>query len=218
MLRMLLTSDGPSNASIVEALLDLLSRNPEDCRVVYVPTAKNLEPYRDEPSRNLAIYGTIFDDIEVVDIAVGNAELWGPLLTNADVLIFGGGDPFYLQHQIENSGLGDLLRSGWASEKVLVGTSAGSMVFGSALVINPEPEYEEYLRDAQHRGMGFVDFSILPHLNGERCGTTLAEAERAAKDFAVDVYAIDDSTALCVRNGQIQVVSEGLWRKFEAKE
>jgi dipeptidase E len=67
------------------------------------------------------------------------------------------------------------------------------------------------------RTLGVVDFSIFPHLEHELMpGNTMADAERWAADIAGPAYAIDDQTAIKVRDGTVEVVSEGQWKSFSS--
>jgi dipeptidase E len=64
--------------------------------------------------------------------------------------------------------------------------------------------------------LGIVDFSIFPHLDSPGLTeNTMAGAERWAAEIAGPAYAIDDSTAISVVDGAVDVVSEGHWRFFE---
>ena len=45
-------------------------------------------------------------------------------------------------------------------------------------------------------------------------GNSMAEAESWAAGIAGPAYAIDDETAIKVTDGDVEVVSEGHWRRF----
>jgi dipeptidase E len=65
------------------------------------------------------------------------------------------------------------------------------------------------------RTLGVVDFSIFPHLDHEMLpDNTMANAERWAADLGNAAYAIDDETAITVVDGEVEVVSEGHWKRF----
>ena len=42
----------------------------------------------------------------------------------------------------------------------------------------------------------------------------MAKVERMAAELPVPTYAIDDETAIKVVDGNVEVVSEGKWRRF----
>ena len=66
------------------------------------------------------------------------------------------------------------------------------------------------------RTLGFVDFSICPHVvdHDDLPGNSMAVAERWAAGIPGPAYAIDDQTAIKVSNGTVEVISEGRWKLF----
>ena len=122
-------------------------------------------------------------------------------------------DALYLAHWMRLSGLADLLAA-WP-DKLWVGLSAGSMVMspriGADFIGWPPP-------DGVDRALGVVDFSIFPHLDHPALPeNTMADAERWAAGLANPAYAICDDTAITVVDGVIEVVSEGHWKRFNAR-
>jgi dipeptidase E len=112
---------------------------------------------------------------------------------------------------MRQSGLADLLSSLWG-KTVYVGLSAGSMVvtptFGENFAV-----HEALI--GTDKGLGLVDFSLLPHLDHERFPeNSLANLEKIAASIPAPTYAIDDQTAIKVTDSTIEVVSEGHWKLF----
>jgi dipeptidase E len=65
------------------------------------------------------------------------------------------------------------------------------------------------------KGLGLVDFSLLPHLDHERFPeNSLANLEKVAATIPAPTYAIDDQTVIKVIDGTVEVVSEGHWKLF----
>src|SRR6185436_15016636 len=108
------------------------------------------------------------------------------------------------------SGLADLLPA--LRETVYVGVSAGSMVTA--------PIFGETYNDPQRpfviaKGLGLVDFALLPHLDHEHHPeSSTTKVERMAAEVPVPLYEIDDETAIKVTDGTAEVVSEGHWKLF----
>ena len=123
-----------------------------------------------------------------------------PWVREADVLLVDGGDAAYLCHWMRQSGLADLLPS--LPDTVWVGVSAGSMVMTPRIgddFVNWKPP------TGDDSTLGFVDFSIFPHLDHELMPeNTMAAAERWAADIAGPAYAIDDETAIKVTDGTVE--------------
>jgi dipeptidase E len=221
--KLLLTSGGVTNASINNALVDLLGKPIAECHALCVPTAQWGHPMcgpagvrgfvAAEPDfRHLSGLGwASLGVLELTALPSIGAERWVPWVREADVLLVDGGDATYLCHWMRQSGLADLLPT--LPNTVWVGVSAGSMVMtpriGKAFV-NWEPTGDDTT-------LGIVDFSIFPHLNNEFMPeNTMAGAESWAADIAVPAYAIDDETAIRVSDGTVEVVSEGQWKQLSS--
>lgn len=218
-MKYLLTSGGIRNDSIKQALIDLLGRPIEECAALYVPTATYAHPYAGPK----AVYRTITGADSMANLgwkSVGMLELttlttlsrdrWLPWVEAADVFLVDGGDAVYLNHWMKESGLAELLPE---LDKVWVGISAGSMVMapriGREFVTWPEPEGAD-------ETLGIVDFAIFPHLEYPGwTGNTMAAAEAWFVNIDCPAYAIDEDTAIQVVDGEVTVISEGLWRAFE---
>src|SRR5262245_22085417 len=135
-MKLLLTSAGIKNASIHNALLDLLGKPIAECSALAIPTASYALPWGagsawnfisgHEPDCPMTELG--WKSVGVLELtalpSLGEA-LWVPTVQEADVLLVTGGDPRYLHYWMRQSGLADRLPS---LRAVYVGLSAGSMV------------------------------------------------------------------------------------------
>ncbi len=223
-MKLLLTSGGVTNASICDALIDMLGKPIADCHALCIPTAQYGHPGVG-PGVKAWQFISGNGKNPMVDLgwkSVGVLELtalpsideqrWVPVVQEADVLLVAGGDVLYLCYWMRQSGLADLLPS--LEESVWVGLSAGSMV------MTPEVG-DDFIQWRPPTGddttLGVVDFSICPHLAPDGLpGNSMAEAEQWAAGISYQAYAMDDQTAISVVDGAIEVVSEGYWRHFPA--
>jgi dipeptidase E len=217
-MKLLLTSAGIKNASIHDALVDLLGRPIAESSALCIPTAtyamggpatawRFITGRANTPMCELG-WKTL-GVLELTALPSIDEERWVPLLQETDALLVGGGDALYLCHWMRQSGLADLLPS---LRAVWVGVSGGSMVMtpniGEDVVFWKPP-------DGGDRALGVVDFSIFPHLDHENMpDNSMAEAGKWAAGLPVPGYAIDDQTALKVTDGTVEVVSEGHWKLF----
>jgi dipeptidase E len=220
---LLLTSAGVKNASIHNALVDLLGKPIADSNALCIPTAGYGHP-RGSPGgawrfitgqSSTPMCGLGWKSLGVLELtalpSIGK-ERWVSWVRETDVLLVDGGDALYLCHWMRTSGLADLLPS--LHETVWVGLSAGSMVMtpriGEDFVGWKPPTGDDST-------LGIVDFSIFPHLDHELLTeNTMAEAERWAAELQGPAYAIDDETAIRVTDGTVDVVSEGHWKLFSS--
>lgn len=241
-MKLLLTSSGISNASIHDALVELLGKPIPESTALVIPTG--IHPFsigpemvgrliRGEAPTPLTELGwASVGVLELTALPSVDREVWAPTVAAVDALLFWGGDPLYLSHWMRASGLSDLLAT--LRDTVYVGVSAGAMaaarVFGETysrprsavgshlasrqlVFTTPHGDVSRTLLVAE--GAGLVDVAVIPHLDSEtHPDVTVVNAERWASELPVPTYAIDDETALSVTDGVVHVVSEGRWKRF----
>lgn len=217
-MKLLLTSAGLINKTIVEALSELTECPLAELNLAIIPTASNVEwgdkSWLINDYINCQKLG--FKSIDIVDISALPQEMWLPRLEKADVFLFEGGNTFHLMHWLNKSGLSQLLQ-GLLETRVYVGISAGSMVACRNLdMSDSERLYDEVVGvGSTNDGLGYADILIRPHLNSPHFPKVNMETlENMAKENPQEFYAFDDNTAFKVVDGNIEVVSEGIWKKF----
>ena len=222
-MKLLLTSGGVRNATIHQALIDLLGKPIEEANALCIPTAQyghpsvgpGTKPWGFITGKTDSMVGLGWKSVGVLELTALpsiDEERWVPLVRETDVLLAAGGDAVYLAHWMRESGLADLLPS--LRDTVWVGMSAGSMVMTPRIG-------EDFAHWRPPTGddttLGLVDFSFFPHLATDGgWGNTMAEAEAWVADVGGPAYAMDDETAITVVDGVAEVVSEGSWRLFPA--
>ncbi len=219
-MKLLLTSAGISNASIHNALVDLMGKPVAEASALFVPTAIYAIPNGADIARRV-ICGSLGDPfcemgwkslgvLELTALPSIKQELWISMLQETDALLVGGGDCQYLTYWMKQSGLADLLPS-LLCKTVYVGLSAGSMImtsFGTT--------YGNHMLAAESdKSLGLLDFALHPHLDHEWFPeNSLINLEKLAATIPMPSYAIDDQTAIKVTNGTVEVISEGHWKLF----
>lgn len=137
-------------------------------RMLHIPTASTGEGWPPDPNdiANLADAG-----FEVVSLEL--AEVPGTLPEDAldgfDAVYVGGGNTFFLLKHMKRTGFFDLVKSAVSDGMLYIGSSAGSVV------ATPDIGYadkidDRSLGDGDDTGLGFVGFSILPHVDHETMG------------------------------------------------
>src|SRR5437588_2454042 len=204
-MKLLLTSAGITNASIHDALVDLLGKPVAECDALCIPTASYGHAPRGfdrawwfisgrEPRCPMTELGwKSLGVLELTALPSLDPEAWVRVVEEAGVLLVNGGDALYLGHHMRRSGLADLLPS---LETVWVGLSAGSMVMTPRIG-------EDFVTWRPPAGgdetLGVVDFSIFPHVDHPALPeNTMAAARRWAGELGIPAYAIDDDTAIKV--------------------
>jgi dipeptidase E len=222
-MKFLLTSAGIKNPSIHNALVGLLGKPIAESSALCIPTG--MYPFPGGPvgayrfisgTTSSPMCGLGWKSLGVLELTAlpsVKKEYWVDEVQKADALLVWGGDVLYLCHWMRESGLADLLPT--LRETVYVGTSAGSMLtaptFGETY---DAPDTPFVISE----GLGLVDFALLPHLDHEdHPESSTAKVERMAAEVPVPTYGIDDETAIQVRDGAAEVISEGHWKLFAPK-
>jgi dipeptidase E len=201
-MKLLLTAGGVTNPSIQDALVGMLGKPIEESTALCIPTAMYGHP-NVGPGTRVWQFVSGTSENPMVDLpwkSMGILELtalpsldkdaWVSAVKETDCLLAAGGDVIYLRYWMQESGLTDLLPE--LTDTVWVGLSAGSMVM------------------APQVGYDFVQWE--PPTG--RTDNSMAEAEAWAATIPGPKYAMDDSSAIAVVDGNVEMVSEGEWRYF----
>lgn len=243
-MKLLLVSSGVTNASIRNALIELLGKPIEESTALFIATG--MHPFSSGPGGiHMAIAGRMSDRLyglawksigllELTALPSIDRATWEPGVRKADAILVWGGDPVYLAHWLRKSGVAELFTE--MDNTVYVGVSAGAIATADIFCetySNPPKRDGEVLKSEKIKwagqdgdedvdlvtapGIGLVDFGVIPHyVNPERGDVTPTNAERWAAHNPAATYAIDEATALKVVDGQVEVVSEGVWRLFSS--
>jgi len=214
-MKLLLTSSGITNTSIANALFNLVGKKPENTKVVFIPTASNIEI----GDKNWFINDLVnlqklnFEEIDITDISAVEEKMWRLKFEKADILFFEGGNTYHLMEWINKSGLISILPE-LLKTKVYVGVSAGSMITSKDLTLTTSQIVygEDLNRTKKMEGLNYVNFYFLPHLNSEYFKNLRKDfIKKTTEGMSDTIYAMDDQSALKIVDGKIDVVSEGEW-------
>jgi dipeptidase E len=220
-MKLLLTSAGIKNDRIRDAMLELLGKPIGECNALAIPTAGYGHPMGSPGGAWRFISGNASTPmcelgwkslgvLELTALPSLERERWTGWVQAADVLLVNGGDALYLAHWMRESGLAALLPS--LPNLTWVGLSAGSMVMSPRIgadFMGWQPP------DGVDRALGWVDFSIFPHVDHpDLPENTMGAAEQWAAGLGNPAYAICDDTAIKVTDGAVEVVSAGHWKHF----
>lgn len=221
-MKLLLTDSGIKNASIHNALVEMLGKPIEECNALCIPTAGYGHPHG-TPQGAYRFVSGLEDRCPMIELgwnSMGVLELtalpslkrerWMGWIQASDALLVNGGDALYLAHWMRQSGLLDLLPE--LDDKVWVGLSGGSMVMAPRIgsdFVGWEPV------GGGDQALGLVDFCIFPHVGAEGCDwNTWENAEKWAAEIGGKAYATDVQTAFKVVDGKVDIISEGTWKLF----
>jgi dipeptidase E len=210
-MKLLLTSSGITNRSIADALTELVGKSPFDTKVGLIPTARNAEPMRRGGyiGQFLDLWKNGFSLVDVIDPSAADIA-WKERLADVDVIYVAGGNTFHLLNQARLSGFDKWLHEN-KDKKVYLGVSAGTILATPTIEVAAMPPGDENLPELKDlSALSWVQFEIEPHCDMNRFKTI----EKYASENNYPVYAIDDLSAIKVDGSNIEVISEGSWKKF----
>ncbi len=218
-MKLLLTSAGIRNQTILKGLDELALKPFDQLKVAFIPTAVNLESgdkdWLIDDLRRLSFLK--FSQIDIVDISALPKEIWLTRLEESDILFVEGGNTYHLMYWFNKSGLSKILPK-LLETKIYIGVSAGSIIATPSL-INADFEskpLKEINEEIFHQGLKLVDFMIEPHINSAYFpNSTLEKLAKRSKKYNFPIYGIDDETAIKIDDDKIEVISNGVWKKFE---
>lgn len=141
--------------------LDLNGRRP---RVACLATAAGREGdgsitrWLNMGVQHFRALGADVEPVRIIDQASANDPCWAPILENADLIYFSGGDPGYLYETMRGSQAWSAAERAWARGAIYAGCSAGAMILGERV-----PSFR--LSNTQE-GFGIVPATyIVPHFD-----------------------------------------------------
>ncbi|MCF2707414.1 Type 1 glutamine amidotransferase-like domain-containing protein [Arcanobacterium haemolyticum] len=177
-------------------------------RLCYIPTASRLGPslhgfHERATRRRLAGMGF---DVRELDVMRTDRRLACQEITAADIIFVDGGNTFFLLQELRRTGADVALRHAVADGTPYIGISAGAVVTGpdiEHISRMDDPRRAGSLRD--HRGLGLVDFRIVPHLTRNPLRDT---AHQILRTYAGDdIVGITDRQAIVVMGDERRIIS-----------
>jgi len=217
-MKLLLTSGGLENQSIIKALSDLVQKPFSELKVAFIPTAANLEP----DDKQWVIKDLVklqelkFLSIDIVDVSALPKEIWLERLKEVDIILVEGGNTYHLMYWFYHSGLSEELKE-LLKTKIYVGISAGTIVVTPSIINadfekQPAQDINETIYD---EGLSLINFMIEPHINSPYFPeSNFDELEKRSKEYKYPIYGLDDNSAIKVDGDKIEIISEGVWKKF----
>lgn len=207
-MRLVLCSEGFATPNTVQACVDLCGKPREEISAAIINEASAVEKGDKRwvlQSMN-AVADNLAGEFDMINLLALSSEDVLQRLVHKDVIFGVGGHPDYLMSVFQRTRFDEtLLRL--LKSKVYVGSSAGAMVMGRRL---PSEVYrqiygEESTYDIE-RYLGFVDFSIMPHLDSPEYPHTRSSLIKAVGNFAGRVYGLRDDSAIVVHNHNIRLI------------
>ena len=211
-MKLLLTSGGLQNPTLVKALLDLAGKPANELKVAFIPTAMNTEPgdkgWAIAQMNRLQNMGA--GQVDIVEISAIPKGVWLPRLEESNVIFVNGGNTTHLMTCFNESGLTEELPKLLAT-RIYVGVSAGSYI------ITPDLRFNTDNTDKVLDGLHLVDFGLQAHYKSPKfpIAKSYKAVQKRAEGCLYTVYALDDQMAVKIDGNNIKFVGEGEYVTFE---
>jgi len=120
-------------------LLESLNLNRRKPRVACLPTAAGREGdssvnrWLSMGTQHFQELGAEVSPVRIIDRDSANDPRWEPILENADLIYFSGGDPSYLYETMKGSRAWQAAQRAWERGAIYAGCSAGAMILGKRM-------------------------------------------------------------------------------------
>lgn len=205
--RVLLTSDGVNNGMIADSLQKLVGDTPGATKIGFITTAGNpdgggMSPHVSQLNDlSRAGYQWVVS-LDVTDMR----RSWRSHLDDADVVMIGGGNTYYLLDMCKRTGFDKWIADN-LEKKVFVGVSAGSIILTPNIgIAGVEPADANDIGLKDLRGLSVVSFEVSPHTPEV---VSVESVRRYASTTPNQIHLMDNSTAIQVNGNSIEVVSAG---------
>jgi len=198
----------------------MLDKSVEETKIVFVTTSANgvAKDKRWLISIMNQLVKMNFKEISLLDFAGLPEGLSVARLEDADVIFFCGGNTYHLMYEIRKAHLQPVLEKLFKT-RIFVGNSAGSIVAAPDLSLgNPAQKAysQERKNEITNESLSYVNFHMRPHFNVEGHPSTVEQVQEMIdkNNVIAPVYLIDDDTAIQVIDGEVEVISEGEWKRL----
>lgn len=145
-------------------LLDSLKLNGRKPRVACLPTAAGKEGdssvnrWLNMGVQHFQELGAEVEPVRIIDRRSADDPCWEPILENADLIYFSGGDPGYLHETMKESLAWNAAQRAWAGGAIYAGCSAGAMILAKRM--------PGFRIGGTQEGFGIVSATyIIPHFD-----------------------------------------------------
>lgn len=202
----LLTSDGLSSDALLTMVHDevLLKKYEKACVVVtadkrFKKKSKSAKVLQDQLLKmNLEVFLFDYDTDDQT------------LLKDVDVIVFDGGNPFFLLLKLKQYKTQSLLKKFVEDDKLLIGVSGGSLVLQKTLSLIDVFAPDMNMRHGGDlKGLGFVDVEMLPHKTRytKNFNNFIHRCKMYEIENNVNIHLVEDGEGLVINHGIITTIT-----------
>lgn len=186
-------------ARVLDKIIPFLGKPSAETTVMFIPTAA--DPYEDKwfvdnDRESLKQAGfKVFD----FDFKNESQEKTEEKLNMSDIIFVAGGNVFYLLEKAKENGFDQLLKKFVKHGKTYIGSSAGSVFVGpdvEPVNLLDDPKMAQNLKST--KGVGLVDFVVIPHYGREKYKDRIKKIMKKYKDYSYELIPITDEQVIMV--------------------
>lgn len=191
---------------VLDKFAKLLPKSASEYKVAFIPTAANTyesRPFQELDRAKLLEFGfKVFDfDIE----GKNESEVYDGL-RNADIIFVAGGNSFYLLEKSRESGFDKFVKEAVGKGIIYVGSSAGSVIASPDITPTMPMDSHDIAKNlSDYKGLGFVNFTIVPHFGRDKYREKIAKI-KSEYDDKFDLLFLTDQQAVVVDGERVEVV------------
>lgn len=190
----------------VGKLLKRVEPNLRKKKMLFIPTASKVEQlgfFVNIGKWALKGMGLV---VEELDISTAPYETMKGKLAETDYIYVAGGNTFFLLQELRRTGADSLLVEAVLGGKLYIGESAGAIVVAPDIGYSAPmdaPEKGGGLTD--YKGLGLIDFYVVPHLENREMGAAAKEIVGLYAE-SLELKAITDNQAILVEDARVWVL------------
>lgn len=192
-----------------------LLRQIKSPKVAILPTAagqeKAFSKWIEDGVKHFKKLGIEVDGVNLINREDAQDPKTFKQLESFNFYYFSGGDPDYLLKVLIGSKIWDLIYKRFKKgEAILVGSSAGAMVFGKKVWAKVYDFDKKGILVPWEKGLGVVEFGVLPHFNMIRKYFNDEQIKKMESNYPkIKIVGIDEDTAYINMEGNWTVLGKG---------
>jgi len=201
-MKLFLTSQA---SKVLDKIAGSLDNPPVAYSLLFIPTAGDPygdnKPWLEEDRQKLYELGFKIEDYDLKGKKKNEVK---KAVEKSDIIFVAGGNTFYLLDKMRASGFDQIIRELQGSDRVYIGSSAGSCIAGPN--IEPIAAFDDPSRAQleSSKALELVDFVVLPHSGKEKYADIQAKviSEYGNK---YKIIQITDEQMIVVENGNYEI-------------
>lgn len=176
--------------------------------ILFIPTAGNVENYREYITQAQKVFEEMGFKINVMDIAKKEELQITKSLEKAQALYISGGNTFYLLQELKRKHMIDKIKDRISAGMPYIGESAGAIIAHKTITYNEIMDDRKMAVELKDdKALGIFSHAILPHFGDQPFVDTSKLTFETFKDL-VDLIPINNKEAVIVKKSGYEIRKE----------